>query len=225
MAFTSRWSDPLTTLRCEDDADAVVAFEWCGEPLEVQLERSRAGRYQAVEVLWTAGRLGLTFGTDAGFGAVVVKRATPGGLGASAGVRPGHQLVAANDAAVDAATYDETMLLISTGVEAGLPQRLRFLPPPAPFMVRSLPTHGALAAAGVSTDHALARVNGVATQYMSVDDLDAALRQASKPCVLSFVFVERPRARSRASSQPSSPASPPMQTALLLGAISVALCT
>ncbi|KDO35176.1 hypothetical protein SPRG_00022 [Saprolegnia parasitica CBS 223.65] len=198
-----RLSDPYLTQRSEDDFfSSTVKYDWCGEALE--LERALPSSTGVLHLIWTSGRLGLTFGTDAYTGAVVVKRVAPDGFAAQSSVYPGCRLESVNGVDVTAANYDETMLLLATGTDTGKPQRLFFSPRPAPLFMRSVSLTSPLALAGVSTNHVLAAINGIDTTHMSMDDAHFVLRESEKPCALSFIYVDRPVARYRARSSASS---------------------
>jgi hypothetical protein len=180
-ASTARLSN-CSTFLIPHEQQARIDYIWCGESLGLDIQRYKRIYSSPLVLVWKEGSVGLTFGIEQATRQVVVKRTTR----TEHNVLPGDILTSANGEAVSERNFDETMRNLKAGHEAGVPQILTFVPPPAPPIVKSVVRGGVLDKAGVNSSYELISVNGVQTRYLKLDEIAALMRQSVKPCELSF---------------------------------------
>ncbi|OQR82662.1 hypothetical protein ACHHYP_15679 [Achlya hypogyna] len=161
-----------------------IEYNWCGEPLGLELQRPRLKELKPVTILWREGSVGITFGIEQATRKVVVKRTSR----KEHDVAPGYILLTVNGQQVWERNFDFAMRELKVGHEAGRTQVLEFLAPPPPPLVKSVPPHGALERAGVTSFFELKSINGVQTRYLSLEQISTLMRQSVKPCVISFAL-------------------------------------
>ncbi|GLE04095.1 hypothetical protein PINS_up013006 [Pythium insidiosum] len=159
--------------------EPVVRFTWDGSsPIDLELVRLRTASQTKV-VHWTDASLGVTFGIEETSRRVIVTRTTRDD------VRVGYVLVKAMGLEINEANFDESMALLKRAHELtrGIP--FEFATPPSPVFVKQC--GGALKQTGVDMTYELRFVGDHAVRYLSLEELQAFIRSARKPCTLTFV--------------------------------------
>ncbi|KAF0687124.1 Aste57867_21095 [Aphanomyces stellatus] len=167
-----------------DDSPNLIDVNWMGESLGLELQRFRTKDSASIDIVWKDGTVGLTFGIEQATRQVVVKRTTR----RETDVGAGFILLAANGRRVLETNFDATMRELKVGHDAGRAQLLQFLPPPAAPIVKTVDAHSVLGRAGIDDTYALQAINGMQTRYLTLEQISTTLRDAVKPCMLTFVL-------------------------------------
>ncbi|KAF1326859.1 hypothetical protein FI667_g8075, partial [Globisporangium splendens] len=161
--------------------DLIVQYAWDGESIGLELVRMKASAVRSTPqtIHWGDAALGVTFGIEETSRRVIVTKTT------RADVRPGDVLVRARGEEINEANFDEKMasLKLAHSISHGIP--FEFAPPPPPLYVKSCA--GSLKNAGVDSSFELRYVDGYTVRYLSMEELNAFIRKAPKPCKMTFV--------------------------------------
>ncbi|OQS06511.1 hypothetical protein THRCLA_20357 [Thraustotheca clavata] len=168
----------------EGDDPTHIEYNWCGEPLGLELQRPKLKELRPIMILWREGSVGITFGIEQATRKVVVKRTSR----KEQDVAPGYILLNVNGQPVWERNFDMAMRDLKIGHEAGRTQALEFIPPPPPPLVKAVPANGVLERAGVTPFFELKSINGVQTRYLSLEQISTLMRQTIKPCQVCFTL-------------------------------------
>ncbi|KDO34427.1 hypothetical protein SPRG_01562 [Saprolegnia parasitica CBS 223.65] len=168
----------------DGDDPTHVEYNWCGEPLGLELQRPRLKELNPIMILWREGSVGITFGIEQATRKVVVKRTSR----KEHDVAPGYILLSVNGQSVWERNFDFAMRELKIGHEAGRTQSLEFIAPPPPPLVKAVPANGVLERAGVNSFFELKSINGIQTRYLSLEQISTLMRQTIKPCVICFAL-------------------------------------
>ncbi|TYZ57923.1 hypothetical protein PybrP1_005205 [[Pythium] brassicae (nom. inval.)] len=161
--------------------DVVVQYAWDGEAIGLELVRLKPSPAAAAHVVvhWGADALGLTFGIEETSRRIVVTRSS------RTDVRRGFVLLRAHGEEVSEINFDAQMesLQRAHSISLGIP--FEFAPPPPSVYVRACT--GGLKAAGVNESFELRYVDGCSVRYLTMEELNAFIRRAPKPCAMTFV--------------------------------------
>ncbi|CAK4077388.1 unnamed protein product [Aphanomyces euteiches] len=165
-----------------DDTPAIIEYIWCGENVGLELVRPVLSDAKPISHVWKEGELGIIFAIDFFAKKVYVRRVTK----QIDSIKTKYLLHTVNSIPVTAENYQEMMVVLKSGRDAGQPQTLEFLPRPQPVMVKSIPPAGELEKAGVTTDYELAMINNINVDNLSMDQIGRMLQDSNKPCHMTF---------------------------------------